>query len=209
MRESFMITHFMVATRRGTSAAGINVPPVHGTKKDLDPAFKPESQCKSQQTLLRPTSITPRKNKVYSPTVRRTPVQTPVNTKPRSSPSSGKVTLRSLLNTPVQSKTPTLTRTLTRHPATQNIVHQQTPFRNQLINKMPISAAQAVSRKLIQKSVKLLNTPKLKASEKVSTSTTPHVNLFPSNDTSNNVSSESLNIPQVKAPIATMLRLPS
>ena len=31
--ESFMITHFMVATRSGTSAAGINLPPVHGTQK--------------------------------------------------------------------------------------------------------------------------------------------------------------------------------
>ena len=28
--ESFMIIHFMVATRSGTSAAGINLPPVHG-----------------------------------------------------------------------------------------------------------------------------------------------------------------------------------
>ena len=28
--ECFMIKHFMVATRSGTSAAGINLPPVHG-----------------------------------------------------------------------------------------------------------------------------------------------------------------------------------
>ena len=42
--ESFMITHFMVATRSGT---GINLPPVHGAQKGLDPAFKPETQSKS------------------------------------------------------------------------------------------------------------------------------------------------------------------
>ena len=29
--EAFMIIHFMVATRSGTSAAGISLPPVHGT----------------------------------------------------------------------------------------------------------------------------------------------------------------------------------
>ena len=35
--ESFMITNFMVATRSGTSAAGIYLPPVHGTQKGIDP----------------------------------------------------------------------------------------------------------------------------------------------------------------------------
>ena len=109
---------------------------------------------------MKPTSITPRKLKVSSPTIRSTPVQTLSNARLRNSPSLANVTPRSLLNTPVQPKTHTLIRTPTRHPATQNIVHQQAPVRNQLINKIPISAAQAVSRKLIQKSVKLLNTPR-------------------------------------------------
>ena len=31
--ESLMITHFMDTTRSGTSAAGINLPPVHGAQK--------------------------------------------------------------------------------------------------------------------------------------------------------------------------------
>ena len=44
--ECFMITHFMVATRSGTSAAGINPPPVHGAQKAIDPTLKPESQFK-------------------------------------------------------------------------------------------------------------------------------------------------------------------
>ena len=141
MAESFMITHFMVATRSGTSAAGINLPPVHGAQKGLDPAFKPESQSKSQKILLKPTSITPRKSNIHSPTVRRTPAQTPANTKPRNSPSLNNVTPSSLLNTPVQSKTPTLTGTPIRPPVRQKIVYQQTPVRNQLIIKTPISAA--------------------------------------------------------------------
>ena len=71
MTESFMITRFMVATRSGTGAAGINLPPVHGAQKGLDPAFKPQSQSKSQQTLLKPTSITPRRSNVHSPTVKK------------------------------------------------------------------------------------------------------------------------------------------
>ena len=33
----------MVATRSGTSAAGINLPPVHGAQKGIDPTLKPES----------------------------------------------------------------------------------------------------------------------------------------------------------------------
>ena len=105
--------------------------------------------------------------KVLNPIVRWTPSQTPAKFKPKSTPSSAKVTPRSLLNTPVQSQIPTFTRSPSLTPATQNITHQQAPVRSQLINKTPISAAQVVSRKLIQKSVKLLNAPKLKPSHKI------------------------------------------
>ena len=111
--------------------------------------------------------------------MRWTPSQTPAKTRPRSPPSTNKVTPRSLLNTPVQSQTPTLIRTPTSRPDTQNIAHQQTPARNQLINKPPITAAQAVSRKLIQKSVKLLNAPSSNPSDKILTDTSPPINLFP------------------------------
>ena len=54
--ECFMITHFMVATRSGTSAAGINLPPVHGAQKAIDPTLKPESQSKTQEILARSNS---------------------------------------------------------------------------------------------------------------------------------------------------------
>ena len=181
---SFMITHFMVATRSGTSAAGIDLPPVHGAQKGIDPTLKPESQSKSQQTLVKPTPITSGR-KVPNPVVRWTPSQTPAKSKLRSPLSSTKVTCRSVPNTPVQSQTAILIRTPTSRPATQNIEHQQTPVRNQLINKPPISAAHVLSRKLIQKSVKLLNAPRLNPSDKIPTDTTPPVNLFPSNDTTN------------------------
>ena len=57
--------------------------------------------------------------------------------------------------TPIRTNTP-----LT--PSTQQRAHQQTPVRSKPISKTPISPAQTVSRKLIQKSVKLLIAPKHK-----------------------------------------------
>ena len=81
--EAFMITHFMVATRSGTSAAGISLPPVHGAQKGVDPTLKPESQSKSQQTLVKPTPITPGR-KVLNPVVRWTPSQTPAKSRLKS-----------------------------------------------------------------------------------------------------------------------------
>ena len=72
--EYFMIKHFMVATRSGTSAAGINLPPVHGAQKAIDPTLKPESQSKTQEILTKPTPITPGR-KVIAPAVKWTPAQ--------------------------------------------------------------------------------------------------------------------------------------
>ena len=146
--------------------------------------------------------------KVLNPVVRWTPSQTPVKSRLKSTPSSAKVTPRSLLNTPVQSQIPTSTISPSLTPGTPSIAHQQTPVRSQLINKTPISAAQALSRKLIQKSVKLLNAPKLKPSDKIPTDVAPTVKLFPSNQTPINTGSESLDIPQFKALIAPMPKLP-
>ena len=59
LTEAFMITHFNVATRSSTDAAGINLPPVHGSSKGIDPTLKPEYQSKSQQTLAKPQVIAP------------------------------------------------------------------------------------------------------------------------------------------------------
>ena len=84
--ESFMISHFNVATRSSTSAAGINLPPVHGAQKGLDPDLKPEEQEKSRKVLLKPTIATPA----------RSPAATP-----------GKST-RPIVNTPTTATTPTV-----------------------------------------------------------------------------------------------------
>ena len=57
--------------------------------------------------------------------------------------------------------------------------------------------------------MKLLNTPKSKASDKISYSTTSPVNLFPSNDPANDEGKRSLNIPHLKAPIVPLPKLPA
>ena len=116
-----MITHLMVATRSGTSTARINLLPVHGAQKGVDPTLKPESQSKSQQTLAKPTAITPGR-KVLNPVVRWTPSHTPVRSKLKGTPSSAKVTPRSLLNTPMQPQTPLTTNTPSLTAGTQ-ILH--------------------------------------------------------------------------------------
>ena len=72
--ESFMITHFMVATRSSTSAAGVKLPPVHGAQKGVDPDLKPEKQAKSTKTLLKPTIQTLVKSAAQTPVMIRTPV---------------------------------------------------------------------------------------------------------------------------------------
>ena len=59
----------------------------------------------------------------------------------------------------------------TRTQTPQNVPPHTTPLSSQLITKTNVSPAQAASRKLIQKSVKLLNAPRLKTPDK----TTPVV----------------------------------
>ena len=116
--ECFMIKHFMVATRSGTSAAGINLPPVHGAQKAIDPKLKPENESKSQEILAKPTLITPGR-KVINPAVRWTPSQTPPKSRLKSPSSSTNKTPRSLLNTPAQTQTPIMTNTPSLTPGTQ------------------------------------------------------------------------------------------
>ena len=48
LAEAYMITHFNVATRSSTHAAGINLPPIHGASKGINPTLKPENQSKTQ-----------------------------------------------------------------------------------------------------------------------------------------------------------------
>ena len=124
LAESFIISHFMVVTRSSTSFAGIKSPPVHCVQKAVDPAFKPESQFKSKQTLLKPTLITPGRE-AASPSVRLAPSQTPISNKIRGSPPSiSKAIPTCLLNSPVQSQTPTLIRTPTSTQHIPSTVHK-------------------------------------------------------------------------------------
>ena len=80
--ECFMIIHFMIATKNSTSTEGINLPPVHGAEKAIDPSLKPESQSETQEILAKPTPITPGR-KAANPTVGWTPSQTTISNKAR------------------------------------------------------------------------------------------------------------------------------
>ena len=152
-----MITHFNVATRSSTSAAGVNLPPVHGAHKGLDPDLKPENQEKSKKVLLKPTITTPVKSPAATPgkSIRPT-VNTPTIAK---TPTVEGNDSRSPINTPWINRTPTIKKTPLSHMKPAQTQNQQTPIRPLTIVKTPISPAQAAGRKLIQRSVKLLNTP--------------------------------------------------
>ena len=175
----------------------------------MDPTLKPEGQSKNQQAIVKPTPMTPGR-KLTNPVVRWTPPQTPARTRinnTKRTPTSAKTISRSLLITQAPTSSPALIKSPSLTPAIQNTTQQQTPVRNQLANKPPISAAQAVSRKLIQRSVKLLNAPSGKSSDKVPTAITAPMKLFPSGDIPIKPNSESLAIPQVQIPI-TKPKLP-
>ena len=174
LAEAYMISYFNVATRSSTNAAGINLPPIHGAQKGIDPTLKPESQSKSQQTLVKPTLATPNK-RLSKPVVRWTPSQTPATTKFRTPSLGTKATPRNLQNTPMQVQTPAMIRVPLSTQTTPSSACKQTPVRDQLITKTPIRSAQVASRKLVQKSMKLLNTP----ISKPSTSVPLPVRLFP------------------------------
>ena len=103
--ECFMITHFMAATRSGTSAAGINLLPVHEAHKAIDPTLKPESQSKTQEILAKPTPITPGR-KISAPAVKWTPAQATPKPKLKCPSFSTNNAPRTLLNTPMPHQTP-------------------------------------------------------------------------------------------------------
>ena len=174
--ESFMITNFMVATRSSTNAAGIKLPPVHGAQKGVDPDLKPESQDKSKKVLLKPTIQTPIKS----------PAQTPVTVKTSVSrlrtpgiANSPPIVPGSLLNTPIRTNTPVVVQTPAGPRRISHSTPNQSPVRHTVSNQPNLSPAQLASRKLIQKSVKMLNTPKLKVPDKIAPQTPKPVAPFP------------------------------
>ena len=121
-----MITHFNVATRSSTNDAGINLPPVHGIQKGIDPTLKPESQSKSQQPLAQPTLGTPNK-RISKPVVRWTPSQTPHKVQIRSSKVAHKANSQSIQKTSVQVQKPVMNRTPISKQVTPSTIGKQTP----------------------------------------------------------------------------------
>ena len=203
--ESFMITNFMVATRSSTNAAGIKLPPVHGAQKGVDPDLKPENQAKSKKVLLKPTIQTPIKSPAQTPVTVKTPVsrlRSPgiVNSPP--------IVPGSLLNTPARTNTPGVIQTPAGPRRISHNTPNQTPVRHTISNQPNLSPAQLASRKLIQKSVKMLNTPKLKVPDKIAPQTTKPVAPFSLRDESLNTETSPIEIPLAKPPGSPVPKLP-
>ena len=110
------------------------------------------------------------------PVVRWTPSKTPTRPIARNPNLSAKSNPVNIQKTPVQVQTPVMNRGIMSKQNTPNSTSKQTPVRSQQIIKTPISSAQQASRKLIQRSVKLLNIPRSTAN----TSLPSPVKLFPS-----------------------------
>ena len=73
---------------------------------------------------------------------------------------SDKSSSENIQKTPVHVQIPVMNRDIMPKQNTPNSISKQTPVRNQQTVKTPISIAQQASRKLIQRSVKFLNTPR-------------------------------------------------
>ena len=203
--ESFMITNHMVATRSSTNAAAIKLPPVHGAQKGVDPDLKPENQTKSKKVLLKPTIQSPIKCPAQTPVTVKTPVsrlRTPgfVNSPP--------IVPGSLLDTPAKTDAPVVIQTPAGPRRTPHITPNQTPVGHTVSNQPNLSPAQLASRKLIQKSVKMLNTPKLKTPDEKAPQTPQPVAPFPLRDQTFNTEASPVEIPLAKPPGQPAPKLP-
>ena len=195
--ESFMITNFMVATRSSTSAEGIKLPPVHGAQKGVDPDLKPESQAKSKKVLLKPTI----QSAIKSPAQTSVTVRAPVSRlRAPDIVNSSPVVPGSLLNTPAKTNSPVVIQTPAGLRRMPHNIPNQTPVRHTVSSQPNLSPAQLASRNLIQKSVKMLNTPKLKTSDKIAPQTPQPVAPFPLRDQTLNTETSPVEIPLAKPP---------
>ena len=84
----------------------------------------------------------------------------------------------------------------------------QNPVRYTVSNQPSLSPAQLASRKLIQKSVKMLNTPKLKVPDKIAPQSTKPVPPFPLRDQSLNTETSPIGISLAKPPGSPAPKLP-
>ena len=83
-----------------------------------------------------------------------------------------------------------------------------TPVRHTVSSQPNLSPAQLASRKLIQKSVKMLNTPKLKIPYNIAPTTPKPVTPFPLRDQSFNTEASPVEIPLAKPPGPPAPKLP-
>ena len=203
--ESFMITHFMVATRSSTSAAGIKLPPLHGAQTGVDPDLKPESQDKSKKVLLKPTIQSPIKSPAQTPVTVRTPVS---RLREPAIVNSLPIVPGSLLNTPAKTNSPVVIQTPAGPRRIPLNTPNQTPVRHTVSNQPNLSPAQLASRKLIQTCVKMLNTPRLKTSDKIAPQTPQPVAPFPLRDQTLNTERSPIEIPLAKPPGQQAPKLP-
>ena len=125
LAEAYMITHFNVATRSSTDAAGINLPPIHGANKGIDPTLKPENQSKSQQTLVQPQLTVPNQRPI-KPVVKWSPSKSPARPIIKSPNLSGKPSPINIQKTPVHVQTPVTTRSIMSKQNTPNSTSKHT-----------------------------------------------------------------------------------
>ena len=114
----------------------------------------------------------------------------------------------SLLNTPTRTNTPVVVQTPAGPRRIPHSTPNQTPVRHTVSNQPHLSPAQLASRKLIQKSVKMLNTPKLKVPDKISPQTPQPVAPFPLRDQTFNTEASPVEIPLGKPPGQPAPKLP-
>ena len=119
--------------------------------------------------FIKPTIATPVKSPAAIPgTSNRSIVNTPTVVR---TPTVSKNSPRSLVNTPLRNKIPSIIKTPLSHTSSAQAQNQQTPHKPQTFIKTPISPVQTAGRKLLQKSVRLLNTPPHKTPIKLPSNT--------------------------------------
>ena len=114
----------------------------------------------------------------------------------------------SLSNTPARTNTPVVIQTPAGPRRILHSIPKQTPVRHTISNQPNLSPAQLASRKLIQKSVNMLNTPKLKVPDTMAPQTPKPVAPFPLRDQSLNTEPSPIEIPLAKPPGPFAPKLP-
>ena len=114
----------------------------------------------------------------------------------------------SLLNSPAKTSSPVVIQTPAGPKRIPHDTPNQTPVRHAVSNQPNISLAQLAGRKLIQKSVKMLNTPRLKTSNKIAPQTPQPVAPFPLRDQTLNTERSPIEIPLAKPPGQQTPKLP-